>query len=277
MELKSGQILDKLMEYDSIISDIYGVIHDGVNLFTGSKRMFNALIKANKKVILLSNAPRRSVHAEIKLQQMGFFDDFTCDVITSGEVFYQNALSGQLKESGFFGKYYFLGSPEDSGILNDIDGFQNTENIKECDFVITSGTGRNNGIIDAYELDKVLNSNKKIVCLNPDVVVFSSGRKVLCGGSVGNLLKMSGCDVSFYGKPYNEVYDYIFNKYNFNRNSSIAIGDSFLTDITGANNQKISSLLTKCGVHFDELKKLSVEEVGNKFGIMPTFWCDELL
>jgi len=46
--------------YDGLIVDLWGVVHDGVAPLPGALECLRALIEAGKRVVLLSNAPRRS-------------------------------------------------------------------------------------------------------------------------------------------------------------------------------------------------------------------------
>ena len=52
--------------YDAFILDLWGVIHDGQQLYPGVKECLEALRAEHKKIIFLSNAPRRAkVVAEV--------------------------------------------------------------------------------------------------------------------------------------------------------------------------------------------------------------------
>ena len=53
--------------YDIILCDIFGVIHNGVELYDKSLEMLETFQSNNKKVILFSNAPRR---ADLVQQQL---------------------------------------------------------------------------------------------------------------------------------------------------------------------------------------------------------------
>ena len=45
-------------EYDVYFIDLWGVIHNGLHLFDNAIIVLNELKKINKKVVLISNAPR---------------------------------------------------------------------------------------------------------------------------------------------------------------------------------------------------------------------------
>ena len=47
-------------DYDGFILDLWGVVHDGVAPFPGVLDCMGRLIDAGKRIVLLSNAPRRA-------------------------------------------------------------------------------------------------------------------------------------------------------------------------------------------------------------------------
>ena len=57
-------------------------------------------------------------------------------------------------------------------------------------------------------------------------------------------------------KPGTGMFEYAFEKYNFDPNKSIMVGDK-LTDLIPANNCRISKLIyIKSGIHFNEINKV---------------------
>ena len=75
--------------YDGFILDLWGVVHDGVAPFPDTLTTLAALKKANKKVWLLSNAPRRVYMVSEKLSEMGITPDMYGGLLTSGEACWQ--------------------------------------------------------------------------------------------------------------------------------------------------------------------------------------------
>jgi ribonucleotide monophosphatase NagD (HAD superfamily) len=52
-----GPLIDS---YDGVILDLWGVVHDGRTPYPGSKSTLAQMMLAGKKVVMLSNAPRRA-------------------------------------------------------------------------------------------------------------------------------------------------------------------------------------------------------------------------
>ena len=57
-ELKKFKNISNM--YDVYFIDLWGVIHNGINLFKNAINVLDELKKLQKKVVLISNAPRTS-------------------------------------------------------------------------------------------------------------------------------------------------------------------------------------------------------------------------
>ena len=84
-----------------------------------------------------------------------------------------------------------------------------------------------------------------MVCTNPDLVVHRGLKKEYCAGTLAEIFKELGGEVIYFGKPYAEIYSFCIKK----NETILVIGDNIRTDIKGANNMKLDSLLITGGVH----------------------------
>ena len=48
-------------KYDAFFVDLWGVIHNGIQLYPGAIEVLENLTKLNKRFVLISNAPRPSI------------------------------------------------------------------------------------------------------------------------------------------------------------------------------------------------------------------------
>src|SRR4051812_28801307 len=80
--------------YDALLLDLWGVIHDGSHLYPGVPETLMQLRAAGKKIIFVSNAPRRVTKAVAVLSQLGVQAQWYDRVITSGEMGYQWLAAG---------------------------------------------------------------------------------------------------------------------------------------------------------------------------------------
>ena len=75
--------------YDGFIVDLWGVIHDGINLYPGVDEAIDRLMQAGKRVVLLSNAPRQIASIAGRLIEYGLAPDRYTALMTSGEEAWQ--------------------------------------------------------------------------------------------------------------------------------------------------------------------------------------------
>src|SRR5579884_941660 len=99
--------------YDGWLLDLWGVIHDGSHLYPGAHDTVARLRQAGKKIIFVSNAPRRSFKAAKVLAQLGIEPELYDHVITSGEMGWQWLAAGKAP----WGKrYYYIGPAKDTDV-----------------------------------------------------------------------------------------------------------------------------------------------------------------
>src|SRR5258706_3438646 len=77
-------------EYDGFILDLWGVVHDGTAPFPGVLDCMQRLIDAGKRLVLLSNAPRRSDDVVRRIAKIGVPDHLFHGVMSSGEEAWQH-------------------------------------------------------------------------------------------------------------------------------------------------------------------------------------------
>lgn len=263
-----------LSKYKYVISDLYGVIYNGKNLFSGVRDAFNSMADNGIKITLLSNAPRHPEKSYERLNNFEFFNKYNYPIVTSGGVFASDMMNIKTKTS-----YYFIGIEADSELFLNNSNLIRVNEVKDADLVIISHTFDN--VIDVEVVNNILEHNPKIVCINPDLIVDIKDQGVkYCAGSVAKMLEFAGCDVSYYGKPHARVYEYLFENYPIEKDKTLIIGDSLVTDIKGANSQEIDSVLTLCGIHAHQIKKgiedvkTKVESLSGKHSATPEYFVD---
>ena len=123
-------------QYDAFFIDLWGVIHNGVQLYPEAINVLENLTKLNKRFVLMSNAPRPSLSVEKFLINLKMSKAFTKHIFTSGEAALK-ALNKNIYEP----------DPRFRGILaisppGFIDGFIDTNTTSEIELpmLITTGT-----------------------------------------------------------------------------------------------------------------------------------------
>ena len=258
-------IVDK---YDIFYIDLWGVVHNGITLHKNAIEALEEIAKANKKYVLLTNAPRPNKTVKLFLEKMGMDKEIKEKVYSSGEA----ALS-YLKKNFLHEKFYHLGPPRDFDLFLDFKK-NKTIDIKESSYLLCTGLFEEQGEDLNYykELFKE-HINKKMVCTNPDLIVDRGDERELCAGSVAVVFKNMGGEVIYFGKPFPEVYNQsIDNK----EKRVLSIGDNLNTDIKGANLLNYDSLIISNGVHKDEIKKEGIDIVSKKYEVVVNFIQEEL-
>ena len=241
------------------------------------------LRKKNKKICFLSNAPRRAVKVAAVLQGYGITPDLYDFILTSGEAAYLDLEKNQKNGFKDFGQnYLYIGPEKDLDLLNGLD-YKRVEKAADANVAIVTGFDGDYSTLEE-KLPQIIdakNFNLPMICVNPDLLVIKqSGLELLCAGVIAEEYKKMGGQVSYYGKPYETVYKMVCEIFN-NQDTSkfLAIGDALETDIKGATNFGIDSVLITGGILSNILgvkygqvaDKTKLEAVCKKHQLSPKF------
>lgn len=263
--------------YEYFVLDLWGVIHDGTKTYPGVIERLTELKNAGKKVCFLSNAPRRSAKVAALLEKLGVGRDLYDFILTSGEAAHRHIF--ELKHSGF---YYYIGPEKDADLLDGLAG-RPTDAAAKADFAIITGFDDGNYEISSKmpQLVDAHKNNLELICANPDLtVVKQSGEELLCAGILAREYQKMGGKVTYFGKPYDLVYNQVFNLFSIDNKAKIlAVGDGIETDILGANHAGIDSALIAGGIFANELKIKHgelpdadlIKKICDKYKANPTF------
>ena len=254
--------------YDIFYIDLWGVIHNGINLHKNAIEALKEITKAKKQYVLLTNAPRPNKTVKSFLEKMGMHKEIREKVYSSGE-----AALIYLKKNLLDDKFYHLGPARDIDLFLDFKK-NKTEDIKESSYLLCTGLFEEQGEdLDYYNELFKKHINKKMICTNPDLIVDRGDKRELCAGSVALIFEKMGGEVIYFGKPFPEVYSQSINN---KEKKALSIGDNLNTDIKGANLLNYDSLLISNGVHKDEIKKDGIDIVSKKYEVVVNFIQTEL-
>ena len=249
-ELKKFKSISNM--YDVYFVDLWGVIHNGINLFENAITVLDELKKQQKNVVLISNAPRSSDTVKQFLKKLKFDLELIDLLVTSGDVTKNYIHKNQKKI------FYHLGPVKDNDLFEGINNI--SSDINETQEIICTGlVDEIGGNISDYEnlFKSWILKEKTFVCANPDEVVSRGNNIEFCAGALAKYYKKLGGTVLYFGKPYEEIYKYaklnIEKKIGLNieKKRILAIGDNLKTDIYGAQNFNIDSLLILNGIYKD--------------------------
>ncbi len=239
-------------EYDGFVVDLWGVVHDGVNALPGAADCLAALRDQGKRVVLLSNAPRRSDRAASMLHAMGIDGSLYDQVLTSGE-----ATRGLLiaRDDRFFAslgqRVFHLGPDRDRNVLDDVSCTV-VDTIGQADWVLN--TGPDDEKPEALEdllalLDRMAERDLPMVCANPDLEVIRGGVRVICAGLLAQFYSERGGTVRTIGKPDPAIYATVLATLGGNVRRIAAVGDALATDMKGAKAVGIDGIWVLGGIH----------------------------
>lgn len=254
-------------DYDLFFIDIWGVIHNGINLHRNSIDVLENLSKKRKEFVLLTNAPRPNYVVVNFLKKMGLKKFFE-NVFTSGEASLKYLLK-DLKNQ----KFYHIGPPKDFDLFKTFEK-KKVLNIKEADYLLCTGLFDDHDNDLNYYINLLSkHTSKKMICTNPDLIVDRGDRREYCAGSIAKSFEEIKGKVIYFGKPYPPIYNLSANTKN---KKVLCIGDNLNTDIKGANIQNYDSLLITSGVHRQEISKIKLSDVIKEYKVKIEYFQSEL-
>ena len=243
--------------YDLFFIDLWGVVHNGIELHRNAIVAIEELLKLKKNIVLLTNAPRPKETVKEFLKEMGMEEHIRDLVFTSGE-----AALNYLKKFYFTKKFYHIGPDKDVDLFYDFRKNQ-LKSLDDSHYLLCTGLYENHDK-DLNHYKELLGQhiNKKMICTNPDLIVDRGNQRELCAGSVAMVFEKLGGEVIYFGKPYPEVYHQSTNNF---KKKILSIGDNLNTDIKGANLLNYDSLLISNGVHKSEIEELGLEKISKQY------------
>ncbi len=243
--------------YDGFIVDLWGVVHDGVKPYPGAVECLTRLRERGKRVVLLSNAPRRNFAAQASMRRMGIPDELYTDILTSGEAVHRH-LRDRPDEwwQGLGTRVFHLGPERDRNVLEGL-GLTEVATPAEAEFLLNTGPDDHRNPTDMAEFEPVLEQCRAaglpMICGNPDLEVIRDGVRVLCAGSLALRYQEMGGNVRSLGKPDPAIYRPVLRMLDLPSERVMAVGDSLRTDIAGAAAAGLAACWVLGGLHGEAL------------------------
>jgi HAD superfamily hydrolase (TIGR01459 family) len=244
---------DLAPRYDGYIIDIWGVLHDGVKPYPGVIDCLDRLRALGKRVVLLSNAPRRAAEIARTLGRMGIGSELYDGIMSSGEAVHLALRDRTDPDFADLGdRLYHLGPPRDRGIFHDLP-LTEVEAPHLATFLLNTGPDDMRGWDDPEPylptLDASLAVALPMVCANPDLEVVLDGRRIICAGLLAQYYAGKGGRVVYRGKPDPAIYGPTLALLGTPKSRTLAIGDSLSTDMAGAKAAEIDACWMLSGLH----------------------------
>jgi HAD superfamily hydrolase (TIGR01459 family) len=276
----ADNLRDLIGDVDVILSDIWGVVHNGLESFPDACAALHRFRSQGGTVVLITNAPRPADSVQRQLRKLQVPDDCYDAIVSSGDLT-RNFVASRPGQA-----MHLIGPDRDSSIHRGLD--VRLAALAESDYIVCSGLfDDETETADDYRdmMQQALARKLTMVCANPDIIVERGDRLIYCAGAIAELYREMGGDVIFYGKPHRPIYDQAMALAKAQRgrdtplNRVLAIGDSVRTDLTGAHGYGIDLVFVTRGIHagdFDGVEQLDAAEVKELFGHPPKALMREL-
>src|ERR1700738_2962749 len=174
------KLRDLIGSVDVVLSDIWGVVHNGIEAFPEACEALHQFRKGGGTVILITNAPRPADSVQRQLRKLQIADD-TSD--------------GSARE-------------RDSSRHRGLDAV--LAPLEAADYIVCTGLfDDETESAEDYRamLLKARERKLTLICANPDIGVERGDRLIYCAGAVAELYRELGGEVIFYGNPHRPIYE----------------------------------------------------------------------
>ena len=231
--------------YDSLLCDVWGVLHNGVAAFPGAVEALSRFRAGGGRVVLVTNAPRPSGPIREQLRALKIPDDAYDAIVTSGDVT-RIAIEERPRA-----RLLHLGPDRDLPLYDGLDA----QFVAEPQAELVSCTGLLDDVTETPEdyralFQRLAVRGLRLVCANPDLVVERGDKLFYCAGALAQLYAELGGEVVLVGKPHAPIYHAACEVIaDLGASRTLAIGDGLPTDIRGAVENGFPVLFVTGGIH----------------------------
>ena len=274
------RLSDLVNGVEIILSDIWGVVHNGLESFPEACEALHTYRQRGGTVILITNAPRPADSVQRQLRKLGVADETYDAIVSSGDLT-RNFVADHPGK-----KMFWIGPERDSSIHRGLDAVMAP--LEEADYIVCTGLFDDETETPEDYRAMMLQAREHklpLICANPDIVVERGDRLIYCAGAIAELYRELGGEAIFYGKPHRPIYERAMALAAERRGRPtalgrvLAIGDSVRTDLTGALGFGIDCLFLTRGIHseeFEGIDQLDPASVKELFGHPPRALMREL-
>ncbi len=221
-------------QFNGMLIDQFGVIHDGERLYPGTLKVLQHLHEMKIPVAVMTNSGKRVKANRERLVKMGIPRAYFVDAMSSGEV--AHLALGQ-KKAFLIGR-----NGEDYGF----DGITFVQDVSEAEVILILGSNVPTTSLAQYKAF-FAKTTLPVVCCNPDKLMLTRHGLLPGPGAIAALYEEMGGKVRWIGKPYAEIYGAAL-KLIGNPSHVLCVGDSAEHDVAGGRGAGLATLLVLTGV-----------------------------
>src|SRR6201999_2382618 len=165
--LRFAERLRDLVEHtDVLLSDIWGVVHNGLESFPEACDALRTFRQRGGTVILITNAPRPADSVQRQLHKLGVADDVYDAIVSSGDLtrHYVADHAGR--------KVFWLGPERDNAIYRGLDPVMSP--LNEANYIVCTGL-LDDETESAEDYRQMMQQAREralpLICANPDIGV----------------------------------------------------------------------------------------------------------
>lgn len=240
--------------------DLDGVLYTGDKAIEGAREAIGLLRTRKFKYRFVSNSTRKCRRKIVgRLVKMGF-------EISEEEVFTPPVAANlYMKDTGKHHAYFLIAEDTEQDFEQQFPG----TNGGRIDSVVVGDAGDRITYSSLNEAFRCLMDGAELIALENDRYWMAPDGLSLSAGPFVNALEFaSGKKAVLIGKPSKAYFDRALHDLRLRPEEVAVVGDDIFTDIAGANNLGMKSVLVKTG-------KYREDEV-NKSGITPAYVIDSL-
>ena len=232
--MRISGLSDIASQFDAMLIDQFGVIHDGRKLYPGAAGALAQLHALNIPVIIMTNSGKRAEASIVRTVKMGIPRAHFVDCVSSGEVAFRSLT---VKTAFLIGK-----QGEEYGF----DGIRFVDDPAQAEVMLILGSNAPETSLADYE--KLLRGVKlPAICCNPDKQMISPQGLLPAPGAIAALYESMGGKVTWIGKPYAGIYRHALSLLG-NPGRVLCIGDSPEHDVAGGRGAGLTTLLVQQGI-----------------------------
>jgi HAD superfamily hydrolase (TIGR01459 family) len=274
------KLRDLVAGVDVVLSDIWGVVHNGLVAFPEACEALHRFRAQGGTVILITNAPRPADSVQRQLRKFDVTDSTYDAIVTSGDLT-RHYIAGHPGR-----KVFWLGPERTNSTHRGLDPV--LAPLEQADYIVCTGLFDDETESAEDYRGMMLQARERkltLICANPDIVVERGDRLIYCAGAIAELYRELGGEVIFYGKPHRPIYERAMELAAERRGRTpelsrvLAIGDSVRTDLAGAHGFGIDCLFVTRGIHsedFEGIDQMDPASVKELFGHPPRALMREL-
>lgn len=247
--------LEAAGDYDLILCDIWGVLHDGRRHFPAAADALTRFRARGGRVALITNAPRPHQPIRDQLDELGVPRSVFDAMATSGDVTVE-----MIAEKGAVPVWH-IGPERDLALFDEVREITGAQPrlgaLDSAEYVVCTGLFDDDVETPAdyaAPLAQMRARDLPMICANPDIVVHRGSTLLYCAGALAQAYEAIGGTAAYAGKPHPPIYRRALRLAGAKPGDRVlAIGDAMATDMRGAAQAGVDGLFITHGIHRDAL------------------------